>query len=133
MREAILAALLLTTAACTTPRGEPQPAPPPAAIGYDLAAQRAKIARIAMTPNTAFLNAEERAVINDLIKAADLMSEIYLRQRAVDNPTIRAEIARSRHPQKAQLLDMFDLHFGPWDTLAENHPFYGGVAMPPGA
>ncbi|HEX8064838.1 MAG TPA: hypothetical protein VF535_16695, partial [Allosphingosinicella sp.] len=37
------------------------------------------------------------------------------------------------HPQKAQLLDMFDLHFGPWDTLAENHPFYGGEKMPAGA
>jgi len=31
------------------------------------------------------------------------------------------------------LLDMFDLHFGPWDTLAENHPFYGGEAIPVGA
>ena len=28
---------------------------------------------------------------------------------------------------------MFDLHFGPWDTLAENHPFYGGETMPAGA
>ena len=134
MREAILAALLLTTAACATPRAEPQPAPPPAAAeAYDLAAQRAKIARIQMSPNSAFLNAEEREVVNYLIQAADLMSEIYLRQRFADNPRIRAEIARSQHPQKAALLDMFDLHFGPWDTLAENHPFYGGEAMPIGA
>jgi hypothetical protein len=51
----------------------------------------------------------------------------------VENPTIRAEIARSAHHRKALLLDMFDLHFGPWDTLAENHPFYGGEPMPPGA
>ena len=36
-------------------------------------------------------------------------------------------------PQKAALLDMYDLHFGPWDTLAENHPFYGGEKMPAGA
>ncbi len=135
MRDAILAALLLTTAACATPRAEPQPAPPPAATAeaYDLAAQRAKIARIPMSPNTAFLNAEEREVVNYLIQAADLMSEIYLRQRFADNPRIRAEITRSEHPQKAALLDMFDLHFGPWDTLAENHPFYGGEAAPAGA
>ncbi|HEY0130456.1 MAG TPA: hypothetical protein VGB57_03555, partial [Allosphingosinicella sp.] len=58
---------------------------------------------------------------------------IYLRQRSIDNPTIRAEIARSEHPRKAALLDMYDLHFGPWDTLAENHPFYGGEKMPAGA
>ena len=134
MREAILAALLLT-AACAGTNAEPQPAPPAgaAAASYDLAAQRARIARIPMAPNTAFLNAEEKDVVNLLIRAGDLMSEIYLRQRFADNPRIRAEIARSQHPQKAALLDMFDLHFGPWDTLAENHPFYGGEAMPAGA
>ncbi|HYG48608.1 MAG TPA: hypothetical protein VD846_11800 [Allosphingosinicella sp.] len=134
MRHAALAALLLATAACAArPAEPPAAAAAPAAEGYDLAAQRAKIARIPMAPNTAFLNAEEREVVNLLIRAAELMNPIYLRQRSVDNPTIRAEIARSRHPQKAALLDMFDLHFGPWDTLAENHPFYGGEKMPAGA
>jgi hypothetical protein len=133
MRKLILLALL-ASAACATPRAEPQPAPPAdAAMAYDLAAQRAKIARIAMTPNTSFLNAEERQVVNLLIQAAELMNPIYLRQRSVENPTIRAEIARSQHPPRALLLDMYDLHFGPWDTLAENHPFYGGEPMPPGA
>ncbi|HZG07756.1 MAG TPA: hypothetical protein VEZ70_02120 [Allosphingosinicella sp.] len=135
MRRSILAALMLATAACTTPRSEPQPAPPASAgtHAYDLAASRAKIARIDMRPDTSFLNTEEREVVNLLIQAAELMNPIYLRQRSVDNPIIRAEIARSQHPQKAQLLDMFDLHFGPWDSLAENHAFYGGEAMPAGA
>jgi hypothetical protein len=133
MRRFILAALLIGTAACTTGTAEPPAAAPAAAHSYDLAAQRAKIARIQMAPNTAFLNAEEKEVVNLLIQAADLMSQIYLRQRFADNPRIRAEIARSQHPQKAALLDMFDLHFGPWDTLAENHPFYGGEPMPAGA
>ncbi len=36
-----------------------------------------KLARIEMAPDTAFLNAEEREVVNLLIQAADLMSEIY--------------------------------------------------------
>jgi len=134
MRKAVLAVLLVTSAACTTNSAEPQPAPPSAsAHSYDLAASRAKIARIQMSPNTAFLNAEEREVVNLLIQAAELMNPIYLRQRSIHNPTIRAEIGRSQHPQKAALLDMFDLHFGPWDSLAENHPFYGGEAMPAGA
>jgi hypothetical protein len=136
MRKVSIAALLLATAACAGTTAQPQPAPPAAAAdaqAYDLAASRAKIARVAMQPDTSFLNAEEREVVNLLIQAAELMNPIYLRQRSVENPTIRAEIARSRHPQKAQLLDMFDLHFGPWDTLAENHPFYGGEKMPAGA
>jgi hypothetical protein len=134
LRSAVLTALLLATAACATrPAEPPATAVAPAAQGYDLAAQRAKIARIPMAPDAAFLNAEEREVVNLLIQAAELMNPIYLRQRSIGNPTIRAEIARSEHTRKAALLDMFDLHFGPWDTLAENHPFYGGEKMPAGA
>jgi hypothetical protein len=133
LRHAALAALLLATSACSTRTAEPPATAAAAAEAYDLAGQRAKIARISVAPDTAFLNAEEREVVNLLIRAAELMNPIYLRQRSVENPTVRAEIARSAHPQKAQLLDMFDLHFGPWDTLAENHPFYGGEKMPAGA
>jgi hypothetical protein len=132
LRHYALAALLLATAACATRPAEP-PAVAASPDGYDLAAQRAKIARIPMAPSTGFLSAEEREVVNLLIQAAELMNPIYLRQRSSENPTIRAEIARSAHPRKAALLDMFDLHFGPWDTLAENHPFYGGEKMPAGA
>jgi len=100
---------------------------------YDMAAQRAKIAPYEMAVDTAFLSNEEKAVINKLIEAAGYMSEIYLRQRSETNPTMRAEIAASNRADKIQLLDMFDLHFGPWDSLAENHPFYGDKAMPVGA
>jgi hypothetical protein len=134
LRSAALIFLLLGSAACSTgPAEPPATAAVPATDGYDLAAQRAKIARIQMSPDTAFLNAEEREVVNLLIQAAELMNPIYLRQRSIENPTIRAEIARSEDLQKAALLDMFDLHFGPWDTLAENHAFYGGEKMPAGA
>lgn len=130
MRRILLAALVATSAtACS--KVDPQPAPSTGAESYDLAAQRAKIARIEMKPHTAFLNAEERDVVNLLIQAAGYMDRIYLRQRFAGNSAIRAEIARD--PQKAALLDMFDLHYGPWDTLAENRPFHGAAAMPPGA
>jgi hypothetical protein len=96
MRRAVLAVLLVTSAACTTNTADPQPAPPPASgHSYDLAASRAKIARIQMSPNTAFLKAEEREAVNLLIQAAELMNPIYLRQRSIQNATIRAEIARS--------------------------------------
>jgi hypothetical protein len=133
MRSSFPALILLASAACTTAGPMSPPTAQAPSEGYDLAAQRAKIARIQMSPNVAFLNAEERKVVNLLIQAAELMNPIYLRQRSIQNPTIRAEIERSQHPQKAALLDMFDLHFGPWDTLAENHPFYGGEAKPAGA
>ena len=136
MRKAVLSALLLATAACTAGQERPPTAVaaamPTHGEAHDLAAQRARIARIEMAPNTSFLNAEEREVVNLLIEAAELMNPIYMRQRSVENPAVRARIAASNAPNRAQLLDMFDLHYGPWDTLAENRPFYGEAAMPPG-
>src|SRR3546814_9997737 len=86
-----------------------------------------------MSPDTGFLSAEERQVVNLLIQAAELMDEVYLRQRYEANPQVRSAIERSRRADQPLLLDMFDLHFGPWDTLAENHPFWGSTPMPPGA
>ena len=130
MRTIVLAALVAVTAlqpAGSAPRAAANRPPP-----YDLAAQRAKIARIEMHPSTAFLNAEERDVVNLLIQAAELMNPIYLRQVSASNPAVRAAIAKSRRADRAQLLDMFDLHFGPWDSLAENRPFWGGQALPAG-
>lgn len=141
MRNAVLAVLLGATGACAAnDTGMPAAAPASsgesaaaADEGYDLAAQRAKIARIEMRPDTSFLNPEERQVVNLLIQAAELMNPIYLRQRFANNPALRAEIEASNDPNKAALLDMFDLHFGAWDTLDEQHPFYHGVPLPAGA
>jgi hypothetical protein len=133
MRMLILSALLATAAcAAGTTSSPPAASSNPASDGYDLAASRAKIARIAMNPDISFLSAEDRKVADYLIQAADLMNPIYLRQVYAANPELRAEIAASNRPDKAALLDMFDLHFGAWDTLAEQHPFYGSTPHPPG-
>ncbi|GAB4126883.1 MAG: hypothetical protein Kow00104_12130 [Rhodothalassiaceae bacterium] len=100
---------------------------------YDLAAARAKFARVEMAPDLGFLNDEERGIVNLLIEASKLMDEIYLRQVHEDNPALRAEIAASERPDRDALLDMFDLHFGVWDTLDEYRPFYGDIPYPEGA
>ncbi|RMD88704.1 MAG: hypothetical protein D6807_05165 [Alphaproteobacteria bacterium] len=119
--------------------GEEAPAPAdesasvPVAPHAHLVAMRQQIARRPMEVDTAYLSEEERAVVNKLIKAADLMSEIYLRQVSEENPRLRAEIAASELPDRDLLLDLFDLHFGVWDTLDEFRPFYGDRPLPLGA
>ncbi|WP_371396229.1 hypothetical protein [Fretibacter rubidus] len=100
---------------------------------YDLAAQYAKFAKIPLNPDTSFLSASEKAVLNKLIEASKVMSEIYLLQLNPNNPAIRAEIANSDAPNKDLLLAMFDEHFGVCDTLAEGHVFYGDMPCPDGA
>ncbi|WP_428407890.1 dipeptidyl-peptidase 3 family protein [Hyphococcus sp.] len=96
----------------------------------ELKAMRAQFAVVDMEADTSFLTDEERQVINKLNQVCNLMSEIYLRQRSEMNPEWRAEIEASGNEL---LLEMFDLHFGPWDTLDHNKPFYGDMEMPAGA
>jgi len=90
----------------------------------------AKLARIEMNPDTSFLNAEEKEVVNLLIQAADLMSEIYKRQHTPNYDQLRAQVAAKNDPA---LLDRFDTFFGPWDSLEEDKPFFGNQPKPPGA
>src|SRR3954467_2517379 len=132
MRHIPLAALLAATAACAAPAPPPASASAVAADGYSVAAQRAKIVRIAMHPDTSFLTAEERDVVNDLIQAADLLDPIFLRQVSADNPRVRSEIASLNRADGPLLLDWFDFNAGPWDTLADNRPFWGDRPLPPG-
>lgn len=135
MRIAILP-LLLATAACATVTPEAPvetAAPATAEPSYDLRAQMGKLAVVEMAPDTSYLSAEERQVVNLLIEASGYMSEIYKRQRLADYDQARSAVANNRRADRALLLAMFDRNFGPWDELAELHPFWGSMPMPEGA
>jgi hypothetical protein len=133
MRKTLIATLLLATALVPHALAVAAPEATIAAESpADLAASRAKIARIAMTPDTSYLNAEERQVVNLLIQAANRMSEIYLLQNDADNPATRRAIALSRRADQPLLLDMFDLMAGPWDRLNDDAPFWGARSSPAG-
>src|SRR3546814_11525196 len=86
-----------------------------------------------MAPDTSKLSAEERQVVNLLIEASCYMSEIYKRQRLADYDQARSAVANNRRADRDLLLTMFDRNFGPWDELAELHPFWGSTPMPEGA
>ena len=92
-----------------------------------------KLGVVNMSPDTSFLNAEERQVVNLLNQAGNLMSEIYLRQLLELNPEVRAQIAALDHPQRQRLLEKFDAFFGPWDPIEEDKPFFGTLPRPDGA
>lgn len=123
MRLAILP-FLLATASCSPmlESGE-----------YNLQQQIDKLAVVEMAPDTSYLTDEERQVVNLLIKASAYMSEIYKHQRIADYERARDEVASSDGADRDLLLTMFDRNFGPWDELAELHPFWGTQEMPLGA
>jgi hypothetical protein len=89
-----------------------------------------KLARIEMTTDTSYLTAEERDVVNLLIRASGLMSEIYKRQTTPDYDKLRAEVVAKNDPE---LLERFDAFFGPWDPINDGEAFFGGKPKPPGA
>lgn len=129
MRVIPLAALLLATAACTGAPVANQTAAADSGTD-DLAAQKAKLAVIQMAPDTSFLTDEERRVVNLLIEASNVMSDIYRAQRDADWRKTRAAIAGEGDALK---LEMYDRYFGPWDDLAESRAFWGSGKMPDGA
>ena len=90
----------------------------------------AKLAQVEMNVDAGFLSAEEREVVNLLIQAAGLMSEIYKRQTTPDYDRLRADVAARNDPA---LLERFDAFFGPWDPIDDKKPFFGNQPKPPGA
>ena len=103
----------------------------PSSNGYDITRQYEKFAEVPMNPDVSFLTDTERQVVNKLIEASDYLSKIYLLQRGADYPQRRAELEKSGSDiEKA----MFDLHFGPCDSLEDdNHVFSGDTPCPAGA
>ena len=145
MRFLLIASIAALAAACSGgENASPQSAPSAeaqvdqtseatAVSNGGLQAMRDQFAVVDMDVDTSFLTQEERAVVNKLNEVGELMSEIYLRQRSEQNPAWREEITATDGPDRDMLLNLFDLHFGPWDTLDNNRPFYGDTPMPAGA
>ena len=99
---------------------------------YDISAQYKKFAPVKMDVDTSFLSPSEIAVVNKLIEASQPISTIYMQQLNADNLKIRKQINTSDSPNKAKLMQMFALHFGPCDSLADNHIFFGDTPCPAG-
>jgi hypothetical protein len=137
----LLPAFLL--AACTagvrTPAGPATPAAvvttpaEPLVIAPDVATRLAKLAPTPLVADLSVLAAGEREALAELIAAARLMDEIFLRQVSADNERLREHLATTSDPLGPIALELFLVHFGPWDRLEEDHPFLGDTAKPPGA
>jgi hypothetical protein len=79
------------------------------------------------------VTAEDKAVLVELLGAAQIMDEIFLRQVWVDNPSMRGELESLSGPLADDARAYFKVNFGPWDRMAEFEPFLGDMPHPEGA
>jgi len=75
----------------------------------------------------------DKQVLRKLILVADILDEVYLRQTYDDNASIKAQIHASSHADKELILSLYNLHYGPWDTLEGDQNFFGDIKRPDGA
>ncbi|MBM4396803.1 MAG: hypothetical protein FJ087_14065 [Deltaproteobacteria bacterium] len=104
-----------------------------------LAAKRARYADVRIGVDEAGVTAEDRAVLADLVRAAEVMTRLFWKQASATGLATREGLA-SLAPQLAgparahaeALLDYVDLNAGPWDRLDGDEPFVGTAAKPAG-
>lgn len=82
-----------------------------------------KYAPVRIEADSWLISKQDAAVIAELIDAADLIDEIFLRQVWTDNPKLRAELVRNDKGENNILLQYFDLNAGPFDRLDEHRSF----------
>jgi hypothetical protein len=125
---------LITILACApTSEGPGEPAGEEPAVAVDIAARLAQFAPTELRADLSDLTDEDRRVLSELVIAARLMDEIFLRQVWAGNPDLRARLAGVEGPGADAARQYFAVNFGPWDRLDEMAPFLGDRPHPPGA
>lgn len=135
----LLLPLLAFAFACqttTTPAPAPAPAAAPAAkaepslaVAPDVAQRLAQLPRTVVDYDRSMLSDSDRAVVAKLIEASKQIDEIFWRQVSEENPTWRAQLAKSGGPG----YEYFIANKGPWDRLKSDEPFIGTMKKPEGA
>ncbi|GJQ63854.1 MAG: hypothetical protein SCALA702_29070 [Melioribacteraceae bacterium] len=97
---------------------------------------KAKIAQFAETElkyDHNLLDDNQKIVVEKLYKAAKIMDELFEEQVYSENADIRAELEASSDPNDMEILEYFNIMFGPFDRLDHEKPFYGNETKPKGA
>ncbi len=137
---AILAASVLCMAACgggSSTSVAPVPVPAPVRVDPAVAALTTQSARFAPTDLSADISGlaeTERRALAHMVRAAQVMDGLFLRQVWAGNDALLASLATDDTPVGRARLGYVLLNKGPWSRLDHNEPFVSGVpAKPPAA
>lgn len=128
--------LILILAACGAPVGDGDQVVEVDAglrIAADIGERLGRLAPADLTVDLEAISPRNREVLVELLGAAELMDEIFLRQVWVGNRELRRELEASADARREEALAYFVVNFGPWDRLAEFEPFVGEMVHPLGA
>ncbi len=125
--------VILMTLACENRSSTPAPALADGVAAEDLAARLDRLAPAEIDAPTADLEAWEKIVLERLVRASDVMNEIFLLQVWDGNPGLREALRASDEPWAETAAAYFDVMAGPWDRIEDNEPFLDVGPKPPGA
>lgn len=132
-----IALLLLAAlaAACSGPASAPSaPAATPERVDpvmTTLATQTARFAPTDLSADVASLPETERKALAHMIRAAQVMDALYLRQVWAGNQALLATLVADDTPMARARLRYFLINKGPWSRLDHNEPFVPGVPPKP--
>jgi hypothetical protein len=92
--------------------------------------QLRKFAPVKIQVPGSLLDENQKKLVDELVRAADYMDQIFLRQVYDGNLELREKLAHSKGKRKV-LSEYFDVNFGPFDRLNKNEPFIEGVLPKP--
>jgi len=109
-----------------------------------LKARIQKYAPINITYDESVLSQAEKDALVSLVRAGEVMDQIFLRQVWTGNVDLRVQMEKAAQSSGAEtspenaalmrdLLHFYRINFGPWDRLAEDAPFIGNMKKPAGA
>ena len=75
----------------------------------------------------------EREALRHCVRAAEIMTDLYLTQMDPKNTTRRAALEERTDDEGRDLLKYFNMNGGPWDGFDEDKPFIPGVGTKPKA
>jgi hypothetical protein len=102
-------------------------------IAEDIQARRAQFMPQDLTASLDHLSDGDRKALDHLIKAADIMDAIFLRQAWARNPEFQKKVKALQGDDATAARDYYRIMYGPWDRLQSRETFLGDAKHPEGA
>lgn len=98
-----------------------------------LAARVEQFAPVTVSFDSTLLDAGQKAVLSDLVRAADVLDTIFRTQVWRENLDYAAALEAAGGEDMDAARDYYRIMYGPWDRLEENEPFLAVGPKPEGA